>query len=293
VNKQTKTKVVMLGTGTPNPVPERSGPSVAIVVNENSYLVDFGTGIVRQAERANKIGISALEAKNLKIAFLTHTHSDHTIGLADLIYTPWVLERESALKIYGPKGVKKMVGHLLAAYEDDINARRFGLEGANETGIEVQTREIEEGIIYKDDLVTVEAFLVDHPPFEAYGFKFTTPDKVIVVSGDTCYNTNLIKHAKGCDILIHEVISSRGVQLRTPKWKEYHLRVHTTSKDLAQVACEVNPGKLVFYHQLFMVSPDETGRMVTEEEREKEMIEDVKSKYKGIIISAKDLDIIE
>lgn len=293
MNKQTKTKVVMLGTGTPNPVPSRSGPCVAIVVNENSYIVDSGTGIVRQAEKANQMGISALEARKLKTAFITHTHSDHTIGLADLIYTPWVLERECPLNIYGPKGIKKMVGHLLSAYEDDINARKFGLEKANETGIVVQATEIKEGVIYQDDLITVEAFLVDHPPFEAYGYKFTTPDKVIVISGDTCYNENLIKHAKGCDILVHEVISTTGVQLRSPTWKKYHLRVHTTSKDLATIASEVNPGKLVFYHQLFMVSPDETGRMVTEKEREDEMIEEVKSKYKGIVISAKDLDVIE
>lgn len=287
------TQVVMLGTGTPNPVPERSGPSVAIVVNDNSYIVDFGTGVVRQAERANQMGINALEAKNLKTAFLTHTHSDHSIGLADLIFTPWVLEREDTLKIFGPKGIKKMVDHILAAYEEDINARMFGLEQANKTGIVVKTTEISEGVIYKDELVTVEAFLVDHPPFEAYGYKFTTPDKVIVISGDTCYNTNLIKHAKNCDILIHEVISSTGVQLRDPKWKKYHLRVHTTSKDLAKIAAEVNPGKLVFYHQLFMCAPDETGRMVTEAEREEEMINEVKDLYKGTVISAKDLDIIK
>lgn len=293
MNTKYNTKVVMLGTGTPNPVPERSGPSVAIVVNENSYLIDFGTGIVRQAERANQMGISALEAKNLKTAFLTHLHSDHTIGLADLIFTPWVLERESSLKIYGPKGVKKMAEHVLAAYEEDINARMFGLEKANKTGIIVNTTEITEGIIYQDELVTVEAFFVDHPPFEAYGYKFTTPDKVVVISGDTCYNDNLIKHAKGCDILIHEVISSTGVQLRDPKWKKYHLRVHTTSKDLAKIAAQVNPGKLVFYHQLFMVASDETGRMVTAAEREEEMIAEVKSEYKGLVISAKDLDIIE
>lgn len=290
--KQDRTKVVMLGTGTPNPVPERSGPCVAIIVDENSYLVDFGTGVVRQAERANQMGISALEAKNLKTAFLTHLHSDHTIGLADLIYTPWVLERESPLRIFGPKGIKKMTDHLLAAYEDDINARMFGLEQANKTGIQVIAKEIQEGIIYQDDLVKVEAFLVDHPPFEAYGFKFVTPDKVVVISGDTCKNTNLINHAMGCDILVHEVISSTGVQLRDPKWKKYHLRVHTTSKDLADIASVVNPGKLVFYHQLFMVAPDENGRMVTEEEREAEMIAEVKSKYDGIVISANDLDII-
>lgn len=293
MSTQCNTKVIMLGTGTPNPVPERSGPSVAIVVNENSYLVDFGVGIVRQAEGANQMGFKALEAKNLKTAFLTHTHSDHTIGLADLIFTPWVLEREEPLKIFGPKGTSNMVSHIFAAYEQDIKARMFGLEQANETGIEVKTTEISEGVIFQDELVTVEAFRVDHPPFEAYGYKFTTPDKVIVISGDTCYNTNLIEHAKGCDILIHEVISSTGVELRDPKWKKYHLRVHSTSKDLAKVAAQVNPGKLVFYHQLFMIAPDSTGRMVTEKEREEEMIAEVKSEYNGIVISAKDLDIID
>lgn len=289
---QTRTNVVMLGTGTPNPVPERSGPCVAIVVNNNSYLVDFGTGLVRQAARASRMGIKALEAKNLKISFLTHTHSDHTIGLADLILTPWVLERHEPLKIFGPKGIKNMVNHVLAAYEEDINARIYGLEAANKTGILVNTSEISEGIVYEDELVKVEAFLVDHPPFEAYGYKFTTPDKVIVISGDTSYSENLIKHAKDCDILIHEVVSSAGVELRDDKWKKYHLRVHTTSKDLGKIAEKVNPGKLVFYHQLFMVGPDETGRIISEDEREEEMIADVRAKYNGIVISANDLDII-
>lgn len=289
---ESRTKVVMLGTGTPNPVPERSGPSVAIVVDENSYLVDCGTGIVRQAERANRMGISALEAKHLNIAFLTHTHSDHTIGLPDLMFTPWVLERTTPLRIFGPKGVKPMVEHLLAAYGDDIEARLYGLEMANPRGIEVQAVEISEGVVYQDELITVEAFLVDHPPFEAYGYKFTTPDKVVVISGDTCYNNNLINHARGCDILIHEVISARGVQQRDPKWKKYHLRVHTTSKGLAEIAEEVDPGQLVFYHQLFMTAPDETGRLVSEAEREAEMIAEVRLKFKGKIISAKDLDII-
>jgi len=287
------TKVIMLGTGTPNPVPERSGPSVAIIVGDNSYLIDCGTGIVRQAERANRLGFKQLEASQLKRCFITHTHSDHTIGLTDLIFTPWVLERQEPLEIYGPKGVKSMTNHILSAYEQDIEARRFGLEQANEMGIVVKTTEIKEGLIYEDELVKVEAFLVDHPPFEAYGYKFTTPDKVIVISGDTCPNNNLINKAKDCDILIHEVISTTGVQLRDPKWKKYHLRVHTTSKDLADIASVINPKKLVFYHQLFMIAPDKTGKMVTEEERESEMIAEVREKYDGIIISPKDLEIID
>lgn len=288
-----ETKIIMLGTGTPNPVPERSGPSVAIVVGNNSYLIDCGPGIVRRAEMGNQLGLKALEASQLKRSFITHLHSDHTIGLPDLIFTPWVLEREEPLEVYGPKGIKAMTDHILAAYEQDIQARRYGLEQANEMGIVVKATEIEEGLIYEDELVKVEAFLVDHPPFEAYGYKFITPDKTIVISGDTCYSENLIKHAKGCDILVHEVISATGVQLRDPKWKKYHLRVHTTSKELADIAAKVNPKKLVFYHQLFMVAPDETGRMVTEEEREAEMIAEVREKYDGIVISPKDLDIIE
>ena len=107
------TKVVLLGTGTPNADPDRSGPAVAIVVGEDSYIVDFGPGIVRQAAKASRKGIEGLKPKNLKRAFLTHLHSDHTIGYPDLIFTPWVLERDEPLKVYGPKGLKEMTEHIL------------------------------------------------------------------------------------------------------------------------------------------------------------------------------------
>ena len=281
----------MLGTGTPNPVPERSGPSVAIVVDDHSYIVDCGAGVVRQAEKAHRKGIEALNAPNLKRLFLTHLHSDHCVGLADIIFTPWVLERQEPLKIYGPKGTKEMCDHTLAAYQLDIEARRFGLEKANEEGIKVEVSEISEGIIYKDKKVLVEAFKVNHPPFEAYGYKFTTPDKIIVISGDTAPCDNLIKHAKGCDILIHEVYSASGVKLRDPKWYKYHTTVHTSSVALGDIAAQVNPDLVVFYHQLFMAAKNEAGNTVTAHEREKEMICDVKEKFQGQVVSAKDIDI--
>src|SRR6266568_2577571 len=98
-----KTQIVLLGTGTPSPDPERSGPCTAIVVNGTPYLVDFGAGLVRRAAAARKEG---LEAKNLKIGFVTHLHSDHTLGLADIILTPWVMGREEPLEVYGPSGIK-------------------------------------------------------------------------------------------------------------------------------------------------------------------------------------------
>lgn len=287
-----ETKIVILGTGTPNPIPERNGPSVAIIVEDKSYLIDFGTGLVRRAEEANRMGIAALEASNLKMGFLTHLHSDHTIGLPDLIYTPWVLERQEPLKLFGPEGLKDMTYHILKAYTQDIDARMYGLEGANTEGIKVEVEEIEEGLIYRDELVKVEAFLVEHPPFKAYGYKFTTPDKVIVISGDTVPSENLIKYAKDCDILIHEVYSHEGVKQRSPKWNKYHTNVHTSSLELGEIAKRANPKKLVLYHQLFFRVPDGDGNVISEVDREIEMINEIKQNYKGEVISAKDLDII-
>ena len=109
-------QVVLLGTGTPNADPQRSGPAVAIIVNNTAYLVDFGPGVVRRAVAAsNKTGIVALEAKNLKRAFLTHLHSDHVVGYPDLIFTPWVLGRDEPLDVYGPPGTQTMTDHLLLA----------------------------------------------------------------------------------------------------------------------------------------------------------------------------------
>lgn len=293
MSESLKTSVILLGTGTPNPVPERSGPAVAIVVGDRSYLVDAGTGIVRQAAKAQQLGFPALEASQLTTAFITHLHSDHTLGMADLILTPWVLERTTPLRLFGPAGLKSMVDHTLSAYEADIQARRYGLEQANEMGNQVNVSEISEGLVYEDDRVKAEAFRVDHPPFEAYGYRFTTPDRVIVISGDTCYNENLIQWARGCDILIHEVISATGVQARDPKWKKYHLRVHTTSRDLGRIAAQVQPGRLVLYHQLFMPSPDANGHMPTEVEREAQILEDIRESWTGPVQSARDLDIIE
>jgi len=87
------TLVVLLGTGTPRPFPDRSGPATAIVVGDKAYLIDFGPGVVRRAAAAAAGGTPALEPTKLTIAFLTHLHSDHTAGYPDLIFTPWVMGR--------------------------------------------------------------------------------------------------------------------------------------------------------------------------------------------------------
>lgn len=287
-----ESRVVMLGTGTPNPTPERMGPCAAVIVDEQAYLVDFGVGLVRQAATMVERGIEALAAAKLTRGFLTHLHSDHTLGLPDLILTPWVLKRSEPLKLFGPAGTETMVNHLLKAYAVDIQSRQDGLEQANQVGIQVEVTEINEGVVYQDERVTVEAFRVNHPPFEAYGYKFTCPDKVIVFSGDTTPTDHIIQWAQGCDILVHEVFSAQGVKRRSPVWQKYHTSVHTSSVQLGELASQIKPRTLVLNHQLFFRVPDEEGQVISELDREREMIREIQQHYRGEVISAQDSDVV-
>ena len=277
------TKVVFLGTGNPSPDPQRSGNSIAIVINnKRSYIVDFGPGLIRKAAALSpKFGgkIEALAVENLKTTFLTHLHSDHTTGYPDLILTPWVMGRDEPLEVYGPEGIREMTEHILEAYKEDIRVRVYGIEPANNQGWRVNTHEIKEGIVYKDDYVTVEAFLVEHGSWpEAFGFKFTSPDRTIAISGDTRPCENLIEKCKGVDILIHEVYSHEDLKERTPFWQKYHPQFHTSTRELAEIACQIKPKLLILYHQLWD-TPDE------------QLIKEIREIYQGEVVSACDLDI--
>ena len=128
------TQVVVLGTGTPYPDPDRSGPAVAIVVNDTAYLVDCGTGVVRRAKQAENSGITALRTESLKTVFITHLHSDHTLGYPDLIFTPWIMERKEPLQAYGPRGLKEMTDHIEQAWAKDIRIRTEGAGRRNRAG---------------------------------------------------------------------------------------------------------------------------------------------------------------
>ncbi len=202
-----RTKIVLLGTGTPSPIPERSGPATAIVVNDTAYLVDFGPGVVRRAYgAATTRSIPALQPIRLRVAFVTHLHSDHTAGYPDLILTPWTVGRQSPLEVYGPKGIKEMTEHVLQAYRVDIETRT-NPEGNQRTfpdGHKVNAHEVAAGVVYKDANVTVTAFATKHA-MESYGYRFDTADRSIVISGDTNPTQATIDACHGCDVLIHEV----------------------------------------------------------------------------------------
>ena len=243
-----QTKVIILGSGTPNPNPERYGSSYAVIVDDKAYIIDFGPGSVRRmAEMSPTWGgkFEQLELQNISIAFLTHIHSDHSAGLSDLILTPWVMGRDTELQLYGPIGLKKMATNITKAYEDDINYRLYGSQPANNKGYITNVTEItEDGVIFKDSKIEVVAFKNNHGDFKnSFGFVFITDDKKILFSGDTALSDNLIKYADDLDILIHEVYSSETFKNKTPDWQKYHNEHHTSSIDLGKLANKIKPKK--------------------------------------------------
>ena len=279
-------KIVLLGTGTPAPTPDRSGPATAIVVNDTAYLVDFGPGVVRRASAAAAGGIAALQPTRLQRAFVTHLHSDHTVGYADLIFTPWTLGRRMPLEVYGPRGIAAMTSHLIEAYRVDIDTRT-NADGNQRTfpdGHKVNAHEIgAAGVVYKDANVTVTAFATKHA-MESYGYRFDTPDRSIVISGDTNPAQSTIDACRGCDVLIHEVHTEAWLAARPEAggappgtFRRFSEKYHTTVPQLAELARQAKPRLLILYHY----------NSLTPDELQTEMMKH----YAGHFVIGRDLDV--
>ena len=285
----TQTQVVLLGTGTPPADPDRSGAATAIVVNDTPYLVDFGAGVVRRAKSAlvDK-GIAALDPVKLRVAFVTHLHSDHTVGYPDLILTPWVLGRRVALEVYGPSGIKAMTDNIFEAYQADFEARtrdrKLYTVGAFPEGHAVNAHEIRPGIVYKDANVTVTAFATKHA-LESYGYRFQTADRSIVISGDTNPTQATIDACNGCDVLIHEVLTLDWLS-RRPDFHAYAAQHHTTTPQLIELATKARPGLLILYHASLSLRPTVDSERSTPATVLKEM-----SAYAGRVVVGRDLDV--
>lgn len=269
------TRVILLGTGTPNPEPQRMGPAVAVVSGDRVYLVDCGPGVVRRAAQAG------LQMEQLTRVFVTHLHSDHTAGYPDLILTPPNSGRSEPLEAYGPPGLRAMTAHILAAWREDLDVRLHGTQPVTPRGFVVEAHDVKPGEVYRDAGMRVVAFAVEHGAWKyAYGYRFEAPDKVIAISGDTTYSKGLIEASKGCDILVHEVYSEKGLASRTPDWRRYHSAYHTSAPDVGRVAAEVRPKKLVLYHLLPMGQTPE------------EVLEEVRRHFDGAVVYGNDLDVI-
>ena len=278
----------MLGTGTPIPDPDRAGPAVVIVVDTVAYLFDAGAGVVRRASAAGRNGVRAFAphggagqpSPQFDRVFLTHLHSDHTLGLADVIFTPWIQGRAGPLDIYGPPGTHRLVAAILDGNAEDIAERTQSSGGPSRQGWRAVVHEIHDGTVFKDARITVSAFSVPHSAWRyAFGYRIETPDRVIVLSGDSRPSAVVADQCHGCDVLIHEVYSDAGFATIPAVRQRYHAQAHTSAHELGDIATRARPRLLILYHQLFFGSSDET------------LLEEVRAHFSGRVVSARDLDV--
>lgn len=288
-----ETTVVMLGTGTPVLKHDRAGQAILVVVDKEMYLFDAGPGFVRNFD--------ALSGKDfmpediyfsndsvygeMNKVFITHLDSDHVLGLPELMLRPWIMGRSEPLTVVGPEGLDDMTANILEAYQDDIDHRLHGTQPANELGFTADVTEISDGqVVHEDDKVTVTAFKVPHGSWSdgmAFGYRVETPDKIVVISGDTRHDESLYEHFEGANILIHEVMSETGVSQLPQDWQDYMYHAHTSTRQLAEIGREIEPELLVMTHPLFFGQTDEQLR------------DEMAGYYDGNFVLASDLDIYE
>lgn len=253
--------VILLGTGMPYPNPQAQGPATVVKVGERIFLFDAGPGVERQMTAAH------LPVRNgpLTAVLLTHLHSDHTLGLPDLILTSWVMGRKTRLRVVGPRGTRAMCWHLLEAWAQDIDVRTHGLEHAAPGGERVDVREIDGGVAYDSAGVKITAIPVPHGSWkQAFAYRVDTPRRSIVISGDTAPSPALERAATGVDLLIHEVYPE--VRLKPEKrpggedWPKYMRSFHTSDRELGALCARAKPKRLVLYHIVRMGGTDQELR---------------------------------
>jgi len=274
-----ETQVVMLGTGNPVPDAYRAGPSIAVIHKGEAYLFDIGAGAIQNAVTARyKYDIPSLYPSQICCVFLTHLHSDHTMDYSELAFTLW-WRRRAPIFAWGPAGLEQMTQGMYEMMAPDTALRTSGVQPLQmPDAYKINTTEIEEGIVFQKDDLKVEAFLVNHGEIKpAFGYRITTDDKTIVISGDTAISKRVLEMSRGVDILFHEVISDSGLARNTEFWQKYHRSAHTVASDLGRLASEAQPGLLVLYHGLFYGVPEAS------------VVDEVRTTYDGEVVLANDL----
>jgi ribonuclease Z len=264
-------RVTLLGTGSPIPDPSRRGPSQIIEAGNDAILIDCGSGVVQN------IIAAGVAPQSIRQVLITHHHSDHTVDLAHLLFSGWVMgwwERPPA--IFGPPGTEEFVRRLLHAYEIDINFRLAAGEQPLEKLVPEVT-DITAGWRSEGDGWRVGAFAVQHEPVEpAFGFRFEAGSRSVVISGDTHECDSIVSNANDTDLLIHEVYWKKGAEQRKQGATGPGLarmeaidRYHTGSDAVGRVAADANAKALVLSHILFRGgTPDD-------------LLDDVRRDYRG------------
>ncbi len=239
-------RVTLLGTGCPPPLMERFGPSTLVEAGEKKFVFDAGRGAL---QRLRQVGVRWHEVTGV---FLTHLHSDHVVGFPDLWLTGWIVPpvRKVPLAVWGPVGTSHMMSYLEKAYEFDIRIR-IADDGVPAEGAALKVSEVTEGVVYEDAGVKITAFEVDHAPVKpAFGYRIDHGGRSVVLSGDTRFSENLIRHAQDVDVLVHEV-AAPAVFPREKVPPERAKRIvahHTTPEEAGEIFARTKPRLAVYSH---------------------------------------------
>lgn len=272
-------RVTLLGTGAPPPVLDRFGPSTLIEVGTEKFIFDAGRGAM---QRLHQLQIPFAEITGL---FLTHHHSDHVVGFTDLWLTGWIGrpwgKREVPLKVWGPEGTKQMMEHLPKAFFVDIRVRSRSYPPG---GVKLEAEEIKEGVVYDHRGVKVSTFEVDHggEDLPALGYRVDYRGRSAVLSGDTTFNENLIRHAQGADLLVHEVTAAAGNTAENSAQLKRIASNHTTPEQAGEVFTRVAPKLAVYNHLLLFGSA-----------KAEDLIPATRKNYSGPVVVGEDLMSIE
>ena len=272
--KPAASQVITLGTGG-GPLP-RAGwaqSSNLLIVNGKLYLIDAGDGVTRRIVQA---GVKFTDVGEI---FITHNHSDHMGGLANLMNSEWEYARKAPINVYGPPGTESVVKGAMQYFQPNAEIR--WAEGKRIPLAEIFVgHDMPAGVVYRDADVTVRAaenthfhFSPDMPGFgrhKSYSYRFETPDRTIVFTGDTGPSDALAALAKGADILFTEIISVEDVKqarIKLGAWQKMtpqeqagllqHLRAeHLTPEDIADLANRAGVKTVVLTHLTPSESPD-------------------------------------
>ena len=245
-------EVVLLGTGTPVPSAQRYGPATLVRIAGMNLLFDAGRGV---AVRLRQAGLTPDQIDHI---FLTHLHSDHISAVDDVWITGWIWQRQQDLNVWGPDGTQAFVDNLRQAYAADIDYRTTNV-GLDKDRTFINASDVTPGEFLSSNGVKITAFLVDHKPVEpAFGYRIEFGDRVIVISGDTTYSENLIKHAQDADLLIHEIAGASEGLLKRNKRLHKVMAYHTTPEQMIEVLAQTNPKMAVLNHVLLFGVDEQT-----------------------------------